>query len=262
MSVTCENSRLLVKLQERVRGRIAVGVCFTIGLALTSNIALVHAQEETSTEYWSEIYRPTPPWPPELGFSYDHASTVAEGWLRGMAAMIHARGNFWLSHAQATVMLEQAKWLKMANEVEKVRSFGIKQELLRQHKIAKRRAREVRSAEGAKKLAERRQELYREVYQLSPNQLGRTTGVITWPEVLREEKFCQYRTQLERLFEHLVSEESSQNRGRRPAINSCVEHLRRELRREHREVEKEDYLAAQKFLISLNYEAEFMLALN
>jgi hypothetical protein len=51
-------------------------------------------------------YRPVPPLPPDLNFTYHHASTAAEGWLRGQAALLHATGNYWLSLSQALICRE------------------------------------------------------------------------------------------------------------------------------------------------------------
>src|ERR1700755_1892491 len=60
-------------------------------------------------------FRPVSPLPPELGFSYDHASTALEGALRGRAQLTYSAGAYWLALSQAMTCQEEARQLAIAN---------------------------------------------------------------------------------------------------------------------------------------------------
>ena len=93
------------------------------------------------------------------------------------------------------------------------------------------------------------------VYRLDSTKLDRATGAIAWPTALEAVEFGTLRSQLETLFALRVS-------GASPAaatasdIAVCTRKLGDALRRHRAGLERDDYLAAQKFLCGLGFEAE------
>src|SRR5262245_43256036 len=53
--------------------------------------------------------------PPEFGFAYHHASTAAEGGLRGRAELIHALGSYSVAASQSLLCREEARRLAIDN---------------------------------------------------------------------------------------------------------------------------------------------------
>ena len=69
------------------------------GLVLLVFLSASAVVAQPNPSNWGRLkggYQPARPLPPEFGFSYHHASTAYEGWLRGCSQVIHATGNYWL----------------------------------------------------------------------------------------------------------------------------------------------------------------------
>jgi hypothetical protein len=205
------------------------------------------AVAQNGGEMGYDFYRPVSPLPPELQFTYDHASTALEGALRGQAQVIHASGNYWLSIAQAMICREQARTLDLLNRQRWVEyRIGLHQwlELKRQGHID-----DVRRSNDAKRPTKYA------VYRLDSTKLDRATGAIAWPTALEAVEFGTLRRQLETLFALRVG-------GASPAVATasdiavCTRKLGDALRRHRAELDRDDYLAAQRFLCGLGFEAE------
>ena len=208
----------------------------------------VQAQPANYDEPPGGHYRPVPPLPPDLGFTYHHASTAAEGWWRGRAAYIHAAGNYLLSESQALICREEARWIALANH-ERWISYRIAMhrwyELDRQRRIE-----ELRRANEARWLG-----VYK-VYLLTPSQFNRITGEIKWPEALRTAEYSNSRQRLNELFRQRAGYIDSPI-GSETELQQCVEGLARTLRSNIRTYERTDYMNAHKFLCGLKYEGTF-----
>lgn len=184
-----------------------------------------------------------------------HASTVAEGFLRGRAAVIDAVGNFEVNDAQAGILLQQERALNRDNNLKQTEALHLQKKMWEDARVQARRDREARLAEGRQLLAERRSTVYRDAYQLSTSELNFKTGEITWPEALRDGRFEANRLRLEELFrQHVGYGVPRANVAREIARN--VDQWSRVLRNEVSSMSREDYLAAQKFLLGLKYGAE------
>ena len=88
---------------------------FVVLILLSSTTALAQHSHDGYGVPSEEFYKPVPPLPPDLHFTYHHASTAAEGWLRGRAALLHAQGNYMLAASQAMICHEQARSLALDN---------------------------------------------------------------------------------------------------------------------------------------------------
>src|SRR5829696_8643782 len=77
-----------------------------------------------------------------------HASTAAEGYLRGRAAVIDAVGNFKVNAAQAAILREQGRALDRENNLKQTEALHLQKKMWEDARIQARRVREARSIEG------------------------------------------------------------------------------------------------------------------
>jgi hypothetical protein len=187
-----------------------------------------------------------------------HASTAAEGFLRGRAAVIDSVGNFEVNDAQAGILLEQGRALNRENNLKQTESLHLQRKMWDDARVQARKARESRLAEGQQLLAERRSTVYRDAYQLAAEELNFKTGEITWPDALRDGRFEANRARLEEMFRQHVGYGMPRANVAREIARS-VDQWSRVLRSEVSSMSREDYLAAQKFLLGLKYGAASMV---
>jgi hypothetical protein len=215
----------------------------------------------SGTAYGQSMYAsestPTHAYPVSYGsgsYGSYHASTAAEGFLRGRAAVIDAIGNFEVNDAQAGILLEQGRALNRENNLKQTEALHLQKKMWDEARLQARRDREARLAEGKQLLAQRQATVYRDAYQLSAGELDYKTGEITWPAVLRDERFQANRDRMAELFrQHLGYGVPRANVARE--IARSVDQWSRVLRSEVGAMSREDYLAAQKFLLGLKYGA-------
>src|SRR5262245_33415573 len=93
------------------------------------------------------------------GYGY-HASTAAEGFLRGQAAVIDSLGNFEVNDAQAGILREQGRALNRDNDLKQTEALLLQKKMWDDARVQARRDRETRLNEGRELLAERRSTLY------------------------------------------------------------------------------------------------------
>jgi hypothetical protein len=123
---------------------------------------------------------------------YDASSTAAEGYQRGLGAVINAQGQRNLSNSQAAINLTDARSNQIDNQVKSVNAFWEKNSIYQQH----------RQAELAEQ--EQKSEAYLAEHglkSLTPDQFDRTTGRITWLKVLEQKQYDPYRSKLDELFQ-------------------------------------------------------------
>ena len=83
-------------------------------------------------------------------FGSYHASTAAEGFLRGRAAVIDAIGNFRVNDAQAGILREQGRALDRENDLKQTEALHLQKKMWEDARIQARRDREcLPSATGA-----------------------------------------------------------------------------------------------------------------
>lgn len=201
------------------------------------------------------FHQPVSPLPVEYGFSQDHSSTAFEGAQRGRAAVIQALGNFRLAESQAAILFEQARGLDRENDLKQTLALQAQRDFFRETRELNRQQREARVAAGRVKLAARRASVYRAAYQLMPGDLNATTGEIRWPAVLQPARFEAERTAIGELFRVQVSYGDPQS-GVAQEIGRRIKMLTRALQHEIASVPREEYVAAQKFLLGLKFAAE------
>jgi hypothetical protein len=198
------------------------------------------------------FHQPTPPYPVEMGFSQDHSSTAAEGYLRGKAALIQAHGNFQLSESQAQILRQQARWLDRENDLKQTAALNAQKQMWADARAKERIDRNAAAKAGRQLAEERAATVYRRAYQLSADDINPTNGGLRWPAALQGEKFASQRAEIEQLFVQYVMsggnlEEVAVELTRR--VNRCA----KSLRGDSKTLPREEYNASQKFLLGLKY---------
>lgn len=183
-----------------------------------------------------------------------YSSTVGEGLLRGSAALVDSLGNFDVREAQSAILQEQARALTRENNLKQTAALVAQKKIWTDARAQERKEHAARVAEGRKLLAERRATFYRTAYALSEGELDFKTGTIGWPIALGDERFQANRERLEELFRKHVGY-GTPRANMAPEIARAVDQWARVLRNEVGSMSREDYLAAQKFLLGLKYGA-------
>lgn len=221
--------------------------------ALLATAAVGFAQTpENYTPTPGPIHQPVSPYPVEFGFTQHHSSTAAEGYLRGKAAVIQAIGNFRLSESQTEILRQQARSLDRENDLQQTAALLTQQKMWEDARYQARRDRDARRAAGLQLAAQRSVTVLRQTYQLPTSAIDPITGEIHWPAALMAEKFATHRVALERLIkDHVIYGESHPEAT--AEIARTVDLYSKDLRREIRSVPRDEYTAAQKFLMGLKY---------
>ncbi len=121
---------------------------------------------------------------------YNSASTAAEGFANGMSNVIAAQGQRNLSNSQAAINLEQARSANIDNQVKSVNAYWEKRDIYNQ-----------RQQENFAEIQRQRQ-FYLDrhgLQSLTPEEFDRASGTVTWPRVLEQQQYDQYRTNLDKL---------------------------------------------------------------
>lgn len=190
-------------------------------------------------------YHPTPLSAADYGFSWRHASTVTEANLRGVSAWIHALGNFAVNSEQAAILRQHAWRLELAKRYDLV-----------QWNDSQRGRRAGRLESKRRKNLETRPERFRQAYELTSDELNRSTGIIRWPLLLQAQKYEQRRSKIEELFRRQYRYDRTIPCDAR-AIEVACDQLIRESDRNRSLVDAGEHVAAQRFLRGLKYEPLF-----
>jgi hypothetical protein len=122
---------------------------------------------------------------------YNNASTAAEGYQRGAASVISAAGEASLNASQARINNEDAYSMAIDNSTKSINAFWEQKEIYNQHLQQKIEQSDMkRSAYLAK----------HGLGTLTPEEFDRTTGTVTWPKILEQSSYNQYRNTLDQLF--------------------------------------------------------------
>jgi hypothetical protein len=154
------------------------------------------AAQESSPSLFSNPGGSFPNSPPEA--PHRHSSTVAEGFLRGEAALVGAAGNYELLLAQAAILRQMESTMAMENKVNKTAYYIKRKQLLAEYHELERLRKLVRRAESQELLRARERERA-ENYQLSSHQWNSATGAIYWPTLVAGPRYAAHRAELERL---------------------------------------------------------------
>lgn len=123
---------------------------------------------------------------------YDATPTTAYGsYQRGLGGVINAQGQKNLSDSQAAINMTDARSNQIDNQVKSVNAYWEKKSIYSQHQQQQfAEIEQQRSAYMAKNA----------LGTLNPKDFDRTTGAITWPAILAQSQYDQYRKPLDSLF--------------------------------------------------------------
>jgi hypothetical protein len=121
---------------------------------------------------------------------YNNASTAGEGYQRGMASVISAAGEASVNASQARINNQDAYSQAIDNSTKSVEAFWEQKDIYQQ-----------RVEQKNYKIQQRREMLLakNKLQPLSPQEFDRTTGTVTWPNVLTQPQYDQYRKTLDTL---------------------------------------------------------------
>jgi hypothetical protein len=122
---------------------------------------------------------------------YNNASTAAEGYQRGAASVISASGEASLNASQARINNQDAYSMAIDNSTKSINAFWEQKGIYDQHLQQKL---EVSDQKRSAYLAKHG------LGTLTPEEFDRTTGTVTWPKVLEQKSYDQYRNALDQLF--------------------------------------------------------------
>jgi len=208
-------------------------VLLTLALILAAGIGLA----------WAQPYDAAPATYGE----YHHASTAAEGGLRGMASVARSAGAYNLQTSQAAINMTEAQSNYIKNRDEATNTYFQMREANREYRARERGPRPtmealVRYAQAGKPK------------RLSPSELDSVAGSVSWPTLLQTDRYAKSRTQLEKLFAKRA-EQGVISYEDQAQIAAATKAMLAELKGQVREVPQMDYIAAKRFIENLAYEA-------
>jgi hypothetical protein len=180
------------------------------------------------------------------GYGYG-GGTVAGNYLNGMSNVIRSEGEYNVMTSQAGVNNEEArsryldnkkKWFENYLQMSEQRSA-----LDAQRYAAARHSPEALNAAAKTALPK----------ALGPDMLDPVTGRITWPEILQDSQYADQRKEIEQLFE--LRAKTSHGTGTGQKIRSTTARMSEMLRKQIKDLPANEYIAARKFLDSLDFAA-------
>ncbi|HUT94741.1 MAG TPA: hypothetical protein VMY37_35115 [Thermoguttaceae bacterium] len=190
------------------------------------------------TTHLAQIY-PVP-------YGYYGASTPASAYARGVAATTRAAGEYNLLSSQARIARAEARRYELENQLQATETYFKMRLLNRQYRALLRGPRPTLD-DLKRYAASGRPE------RLSPSELDSVTGDISWPILLRDDRYADYRARLEALYvERAASAQLSTSAYL--SIHRTTRAFLKELERRVARVPQMDYIAAKRFIQSLAYE--------
>jgi len=191
------------------------------------------------TTHLAQIY-PVP-------YGFYAPSTPASAYARGVAAMTRAAGQYNLHSSQGRIARAEARRYELENQLQATETYFKMRLMNREYRALLRGPRPT--LEDLKRYAAAgRPE------RLSPSELDSVTGDISWPILLRDDRYADYRARLETLYaERAASAQLSTSTYLN--IHRTTRAFLKELERRVARVPQMDYIAAKRFIQSLAYEA-------
>jgi len=185
------------------------------------------------------------PWP--YPYYRYHASTAAEGYMRGVAAVTRARGEYNLLTSQAAINAEHARNLALDNSKKNAETFFAMRKINQESRAAERGPRPTKEdlVRLAKTAAPDR---------LANDQLNAATGQIAWPSALQGEQFASYRAEIERVFAERAAG-GGMGAQQRDNLEQATGTMLVLLKNDIRQLAPMEYTNARRFVQSLAYEA-------
>lgn len=184
------------------------------------------------------------------GYGGGHASTIAEGYQRGMADVVRSAGAANLMDSEAAKNFEDARSQYLDNVLKSTQTF------FEQRKMAK----AYRQEERGPPLS--REAMYRMARDAAPKRLSAgdydpVTGELSFPLVLQDAPFDDLRNQLQDLFKTRNETGGGLSLQTYLSIDATAREMQQLLESRIRDYPPSAYLQAREFLRSLSHEARF-----
>lgn len=186
-------------------------------------------------------------WPYGYGWQ-PKAATVGESRARGVADIIRSAGETNLRNSEAAINYQQARSADLDNRLKFAETYFAKRQINKQYRDENRRP------------APTEEQLFRRAQaarpsRLSPTEFDPVSGKIRWPLLLTDDRFAAEREQLEPLFQKLAHD-GRLNLEDVTEVQRLGENIQTSMRKMIRDVPSSNYMAADRFLRSLMYEAQ------
>ncbi|HVW39153.1 MAG TPA: hypothetical protein VHB99_17680 [Pirellulales bacterium] len=176
-----------------------------------------------------------------------YASTPAEGYAMGMAAVISSAGFANYMNSAAAINLEQARSAYLDNQIKYTETYYAKKRIHQSYVDSTRKPgmssqRLAALAKGAPPVP------------LSEAELDPVTGQIVWPNILRGDEYEPLRQQLDALFAERAAEGGNISVKETNAIADSSKQLAAELKKRLKDYPSGDYMTAKRFVERLSRE--------
>ena len=185
------------------------------------------------------------------GYIDNRASTPAESYARGMADVIRSTGAANLLNSKAAKEYEDARAKNLDNRLKYAETYYERRRIHDRYVAEKR--------EKTREYLYRRAQRVSEIPRLTPAELDPVTGQLTWPVVLRDEPFAEYREKLNKLFSQREISLGAIGLGTYAEIQETIDQMTAELKKRIRSYPSSAYLEARNFLTRLSNEAKHAL---
>lgn len=177
-----------------------------------------------------------------------HASTAAEGYMRGVASVISAQGQYNVMTAQAAVLAQEARKANIENHRLAVETTFAARKINHESRALERGPRA--SAEEIARLAKAGAPP-----RLTDQELNQASGRIAWPAALMGDEFAAFRAEIEGLF---AKRRASGGLGadERERIELATGAMMGLLKGQITDLPAMQYTKARRFIESLGYEAQ------
>lgn len=184
-----------------------------------------------------------------------HASTLEEGVLRGTGALLRDAGEGNYYNSQAAINYQQARSAALDNALKGVETYF----------AARKQNAEARAAERGPRLTQ--QELTELAKKQAPARLSAyqyepALGKVYWPTALTTAEFAQERVAINLAIAERNGTNSGQGTDNQRQIHLNVQRMQETLKSQVAVMDPADYLAAKKFLTSLDFEGRQVLVSN
>jgi hypothetical protein len=184
----------------------------------------------------------------DYGYGY-HASTFEEGVLRGRAALAQGLGQANYYHSLAAINYQDAYSRAIKNRQQAVDAYFYAQQANRAARQAQQSPRLTPEQYVALARAEAPE-------RLSEQEYNRSFGRLDWPAAFNAYEFNDERDELDRAFAARSPNDAGPASEFYASVRQLTSKLDAKLKTQIDVLDSAQYMAAKKFLLSLNYEAQ------
>lgn len=185
------------------------------------------------------------------GYIDNRASTPAESYARGMADVVRSSGMANLLNSEAAKKYEEARSMNLDNRLKYAQTYYERRKIHDQYRAEKR--------EQTREYLYRRAQRETNVPRLTPAELDPVTGELSWPPLLRESHFDEYRKALDKMFSQREIALGAIGLAGYTEIQETIDAMVAVLKEHIREYPPALYTEARNFLTRLENEAKHAL---